>query len=318
MTKKVWILSDGKKGTENQSVGLANSMDYQNYILKTIDVKFPWTFLPPKLWFSPLKAVNKSKELFPDNSWPDIIIAAGRVCAAVAAEIRREAKGKTFVIFIQDPYMDPKNFDVVIAPEHDEIKGDNVIKAFGALHNVTTDKLKKASSHHNNLIEYLPKPRVAILIGGKNRHYKMSPELMEQYGSQLRHIAKRKTISYMVTGSRRTPVACLQAFKRGLGSAPAFIWNGRGDNPYYAFLDAADIVIVTADSVSMVSEAMFTNKPLYVMELEGKSVKLDKFLASVYKKKIAQPFSKDVEKWAYAPVDTMEKVVAEIKKFLPK
>lgn len=318
MTKTVWILSDGKKGTENQSVGLANAMGWKNYLLKPIDVKFPWTLLPPRLWFDPLKAVKKSKELFPDNTWPDILIAAGRICAAVAAEIRRQAQGKTFVIFIQDPYMDPKNFDVVITPEHDDIQGDNVIKVFGALHNVTADKLKKASSHHNNLIEYLPKPRVAVLIGGKNRHYKMTPALMEQYGSQLRHIAKRKTISYMVTGSRRTPVACLQAFKKGLGSAPAFVWNGRGDNPYYAFLAAADIVIVTSDSVSMVSEAMFTNKPLYVMELEGKSAKLDKFLASVYKKQRARPFSKDIEKWSYASVDTMGKVSVELKKFLPK
>jgi mitochondrial fission protein ELM1 len=318
MTKTVWVLSDGKKGTENQSIGLAQALGYNNYILKPISVNFPWTLLPPDLWFNPLSAVKKNKDLFPDDNWPDILIAAGRICAAVAAEIRSRAKGKTFVIFIQNPYIQADKFDVVIAPEHDNVKGENVINTFGALHGLTFEKLKQASSRHNNLIEDLPNPRVAVLIGGKNKHYKMAPSLMEQYGSQLRHIAKRKTVSYMVTGSRRTPIQCLQAFKRGLGSAPAFIWNGRGDNPYHAFLSAADIIMVTADSVSMISEAIYTNKPVYILELEGKSSRLDNFIESAYKKKYARPFKKDIETWRYKPLDTMQQVLDALKKYLPK
>ncbi len=318
MIKKIWILSDGKKGTENQSIGLATAMGFSNYTLKPISVKFPWTFLSPNLWFNPLKAVIKSKELFPGNDWPDILIAAGRVCSAVAAEIRRLSGGKTFVIFIQNPYIDASNFDVVIAPEHDNIKGDNVIKTFGSLHGISTAKLKEAFSRHSNLIEDLPKPRVAVLIGGKNKHYKMSPQKMEEYGSQLRHIAKRKTISYMITGSRRTPVACLQGFKKGLGSAPSFIWNGRGDNPYHAFLAAADIIMVTADSVSMISEAIYTNKPIYIMKLEGKSSRLDQFFSSACKKKYVRPFNKDLEVWKYPPIDTMGDIISKLEKFLPK
>lgn len=318
MAKTVWVLSDGKKGTENQSIGLARALGYGSFELKKITAKFPWSFLPPKLWVSPLKAIKSDDQELSLGPWPDILITGGRICAAVAAEIRRQAAGKTFTIFIQDPYLSPDNFDIVIAPEHDSLQGANVIKTFGSLHNLSQEKLQEAKSDHANLINNLPAPRVAVLIGGKTRHYKMTSRLMEQYGSQLRHIAKRYTISYMVTGSRRTPLPCLQAFKRGLGSAPSYLWNGRGPNPYLTFLATADVIMVTSDSISMISEAAFTNKPIYILELEGSSRKFDKFIKLLYEKGIARPFSKEVVTWEYEPVDTMGQLLKDLKKYLPK
>ncbi len=295
MTRTTWILTDGKKGTENQCLGLASLLGLKP-IIKTITPRFPWCFLPPSFWFSPLKGITGLEE---NEPWPDILIAASRSGAPVAKEIRRLSEGKTFTIFLQNPYIDPKNFDVVIAPQHDQLRGPNVISFLFPFHGVTSKVLRDAHKKFDKLLGHLSSKKVAVLLGGKTRHYTMTPDMMELYGIQLRHIAKRHPMGYMVTSSRRTDQKCFEAFKRGLGSAPRFIWDGTGENPYMGFLAHADVILVTADSVSMISEAVSTGKPVYLLKLKGRSKRLDAFHRSLLEKGCVRFFQGKLEDWTY-------------------
>jgi mitochondrial fission protein ELM1 len=309
MTQITWILTDGKKGTENQCIGLASLLGL-NPIIKKITPKFPWSILPAHLWFSPLKGVTG---LEGEEKWPDILIAASRSAAPVAKEIRRQSNGRTFTIFLQNPYISPKNFDVVIAPQHDQLNHPNVISTLCPFHCVTPQALTTAYAHYNGLLGNLSSKKIAVLLGGKTRHYQMTPAIMEMYGIQLRNIAKRQPMGYMVTASRRTDEKCFEAFKQGLGSAPRFIWDGMGDNPYMGFLAHADIIIVTADSVSMISEAVSTGKPVYLLKLKGHSKKLDAFHQSLLDKGCIRFFNGKLEQWTYTLPHNTDHIINTLK-----
>ena len=308
MPQTAWILTDGKKGTENQCIGLASILGLQP-IIKKITPKFPWSFLPPQFWIRPLGGITG---LEGDQEWPDILIAASRSAAAVAKEIRHLSHGKTFTIFLQNPYISPKNFDAVIAPYHDRLKGSNVISTLFPFHCVTEKALDTARKEYENRLGNLSSTKVAVLLGGKTRHYQMDPETMETYGMQLRNMAKRQPMAYMVTASRRTDEKCFDTFKHGLGSTPRFIWDGTGDNPYMGFLAHADIIIVTADSVSMISEAVSTGKPVYLLELKGHSKKLGAFHKALLEKGCIRFFRGKLEKWTYSTEKNTSSVIEQL------
>lgn len=308
MGKTAWILTDGKKGTENQCIGLAQALSLQP-IIKRIQPKFPWSILPPHLWMSPLKGV---KGIESHEPWPDILIAASRSAGPVAKEIRRLSQGKTFVIFLQNPYISPSHFDVVIAPQHDQLKGKNVIETLGALHGITPKVLEEAYEHHKKTFAHLPLKKVSILLGGKTHHYEMTPQMMGQYGTLLKKAANSQKVGYLVTASRRTSEECFAHFKEGLGDTPCYIWDGKGDNPYTGFLAHSDVILVTEDSVSMISEAIATGKPVYLLTLKGHSKRLSRFHNALLEKGCVRLFEGSLEPWAHESVDTMTHVVEQL------
>src|SRR3546814_9290061 len=77
----------------------------------------------------------------------------------------------------------------------------------------------------------------------------------------------------MSTPSRRTGRRNEEILRRGRAGLPAEIWDGDGENPYFGILALADHVVVTGDSVNMVSEAASTGKPVHVVHLQGSSAK---------------------------------------------
>jgi hypothetical protein len=92
----------------------------------------------------------------------------------------------------------------------------------------------------------------------------------------------------------------LEARLKGLN---AFIWDGSGENPYFAMLGLADAIVVTADSVNMVSEAAATGKPVHVVPLEGGSKKFARFHRAMEEAGITRPFRGAIEQWTYRPPD---------------
>src|SRR5438552_4092296 len=108
---------------------------------------------------------------------------------------------------------------------------------------------------------------------------------------------------------RATPARLAEARLRftRLAGLPAEIWDGSGDNPYYAYLAAADALLVTADSVSMISEAAATGKPVHILELAknrwGGDGKFARFHATIREAGITRPFTGEIESWSYSPLD---------------
>jgi mitochondrial fission protein ELM1 len=105
----------------------------------------------------------------------------------------------------------------------------------------------------------------------------------------------------VVTPSRRTGEAGLTVLRERLAELPVAIWDGAGDNPYYAYLAIADALLVTADSVSMVSEAAATGKPVHILGLDGGDAKFARFHETMRKAGITRPFTGQIECWSYKP-----------------
>ncbi|MHB8454398.1 MAG: mitochondrial fission ELM1 family protein [Acidiferrobacterales bacterium] len=309
-----WVLTDGKPGMENQCLGLAEALGLR-IERKHIHARLPWKLLPPRLWFSPLRAGGPGSDpLRPP--WPDMLIATGRATVAPAIAIRRASRGATFTVQIQNPGAAFDQFDMVVPPHHDCCVGPNVFSTRGALHRVTPERLAVEAAHLIPELAHLPRPLVAVLVGGTNRVYRMTPEIGRNLARQLAALARECGAGILVTSSRRTDESVQAALREALATTQAVIWNGTEDNPYFGYLGMADFVVVTADSVSMVSEACSTGKPVYVVEPEGGSVKFRRFHDSLRADGITRRFTGVLERWNYVPLDDTARVAAEVRRRL--
>jgi mitochondrial fission protein ELM1 len=239
-----------------------------------------------------------------------LLIASGRQAIPYARMIRRRSKGKTFTVVLQDPRVDPSNFDLVWAPAHDRLEGPNVISTLVSPHRLTRARLAEEARRIEALVAHLPHPRVAVLLGGTNAVYTFSEATAARVAAQLAALTERFHAGLMVTPSRRTGEAQTRIIAEALKGKAAIVWDGAGENPYFGFLGQADAVVVTCDSVNMVGEAAFTGKPVYVIELDGGSPKFRRFLDGIYASNAARPFAGMLESWEYATLNATN-VVAE-------
>lgn len=311
-SKTCWVVTDiGKIGTENQCIGLAEALGL-NPIIKRVKARGIWRFLPASCWFNSLKGLSHVHDrLMPP--WPDLIIGAGRSSVAPTAAIRKITNGHTQVVQLQNPLINPEMFDAVIAPHHDNLSGRNVIVTEGALHRVTKERLSQESKKFISMVSSLPKPLVTVLIGGSNRCYKVEPKDMDEMGKRLKALAFNEGVGLAVTVSRRTEPQNREALVKSLQGAPAVIWMGEGENPYFGFLGLADHIIVTCDSVSMTSEACFTGKPVYTYFFKGGSVKFNRFHDYFQQKGYTKPFKDKLFSHTYPLLDEEERVLKKLK-----
>jgi mitochondrial fission protein ELM1 len=307
-----WILTDGKIGMVNQCLGLARALGHDPDI-KTIDLRRPWAWLPPGLTPAKTSVITAdSTPLAPP--WPDLLIASGRKSVAPAQAIRRASGGATFCVQIQDPGISPGAFDLVVAPAHDQLRGANVVSTVGAMQGIDPAALDAARVAFAERVGRLPRPLAGVLLGGDNAVYRMTPEIGTTLAAQLHALAADQGWGLAITPSRRTPVFVLEAIRNALTGLDVDIWDETGPNPYLGFLAHADSLIVTGDSVNMVSEAAATGKPVHVVHLEGGSKKFSRFHEALATRGITRPFTGALEQWAYDPPDDMAMVVDEIQR----
>jgi len=308
-----WVVTDGKAGMEIQCLGLAEALGVTPAV-KRVSVGKPWRWLPAGLIRDALATLGpKGDRLAPP--WPDLWIASGRQTVPLTRDMKRLSGGKTFTVQIQNPVLDPALFDLIVTPEHDRLRAANVLTTRGSLGRVTPERLAAAAAAFAPLYARLPARRVAVLIGGNNKAFRLDGGTMTRLTGQLAALA-REGWGLMITPSRRTGARNEDILRRGLEGLPAAIWDGRGDNPYFGILGLADHVIVTGDSVNMVSEAASTGKPVHVVHLQGRSAKFDRFHAALVQAGITRPFTGTLEEWSYAPLDETQRIAGEIRRRL--
>jgi mitochondrial fission protein ELM1 len=183
-----------------------------------------------------------------------------------------------------------------------------VVETFGALHRVTRERLAAEADKFRASVAHLPRPLVCVLIGGPNRAYAMTTETIAGLAHKLRGLGA----GLAVTPSRRTGAMNLATLRSALAGAPAVVWDFAGDNPYFGWLGLADAIVVTADSVSMASEACCTGKPVFVAELPGGNPKFRAFHMGLRQAGFTRPFEGRLESWSYEPLDDTGMVAAEV------
>ncbi|MGI4850405.1 MAG: mitochondrial fission ELM1 family protein [Janthinobacterium lividum] len=313
--KTCWIIcDDGKVGTEHQCVGLANSLGLQPKIIR-VQGRGIWKYLPASLWTFPLKGMTSVDGPL-RSPWPDIIIGAGRLSAAPVAYIRKITQGQTKVIQLLNPRINPKCFDLVVAPEHDGLIGPNVLQTRGALHLLTQERLNKEGKRFSDHIKNFKKPLVAVLIGGRSHHYPVKSTEIFEMAQRLKRLANTYHAHLMVTFSRRTSQDIRQIFQETLKDTSALVWTREDDNPYYAFLSLANYIIVTCDSISMTSEACFTGKPVYSYFFKGGSQKFHNFHQAFQAQGYTRSFKDQLEPWSYPPLNELSRITDIVRQYI--
>lgn len=304
----IQVVSDGRTGMENQALGLAEAV--QRLTPADISVRrIRWRPVLDKLP-SALKAswmldlASDPTEPAAGEAWPDLWIATGRATLPMSARVRARSGGKTLVVQTQDPRWRNDAYDLIVAPAHDRIEGPNVLSITGSPHRVTAARLAEGAAAFADRLESLPRPRVAVLIGGRSRAF----DLTEAHAADLAdHIAAAVEAvggSLMLTFSRRTPGAAKAVMTARLSHLPGLIWDGEGPNPYFAFLNFADHILVTEDSANMAAEAASTGKPVHILPMVPLKP-ADKFArlhADLRERGAARPFDGSLEGWTYPPL----------------
>ncbi len=310
-----WVVTDGKAGMQSQCVGLAEALGFEP-VIKHVALRAPWRQLSPYFRLGHAHAfADGSDPLAPP--WPDLLIATGRHSIAASLYIReqsRRAGERTVTVQIQNPVLSPRYFDLVIVPQHDRLSGPNVISTLGALHRVTPELLKREAAALVPQVAHLPRPYLGVLIGGPNAAYRFGEEEMTRLAQLLVRAADESGGSLLVTPSRRTGERNLALLREILGARPSFIWDGTGTNPYFGMLGLADALVVTSDSVNMVSEAVATAKPVHVFDLPGGTAKFGRFHEALRERGLTRPFDGTLVTAApVAPVNDMARAAEAVR-----
>ncbi|XP_021892446.1 mitochondrial fission protein ELM1-like [Carica papaya] len=256
---------------------------------------------------------NMACETF-EKDGPLLVVASGRDTVTVASSIKQLARDNVFVVQIQHPRSQLDRFDLVITPRHDyypltphaqkqipwflrrwitprEPPGRNVILTVGALHRIDFAALRNAASAWHDELAPLLKPLLVVNIGGPASNCPYGADLAKQLASML-HSVLWSCGSLRISFSRRTPERVSKILMQEFSSNPkVYIWDGKGPNPHLGHLAWADAFVITADSVSMLSEACSTGKPVYVVGAERCTWKFADFQKSLQERGVVRPFT---------------------------
>ena len=310
---RAWILCSGKVGHEANCRGVAAALgvaaeDRLVRPRKLFDLLAPWGPVDPH------DAPGRGGLL--DPPFPDICFAAGRVTVPYLRKLKKASGGRTFTVFLQDPRTGAGAADVIWVPEHDRLRGENVIVTLTSPHPLRPDRLAAARLQPDPRIARLKAPRAAMVLGGPSGVYRFEPADVEALAGVARQIL-REGRSLMATPSRRTPPELTQAIRNaaraeGAGEDRAFVWDGSGENPYLQMLAHADAVLATADSVNMVGEAAATGAPVYVYEPTGGPSKTTAFVEKLIAGGYARRWVGRFEDWRYEPLDATGVIAREV------
>lgn len=207
---------------------------------------------------------------------PTLALGCGRLAALATRAVRAHAAR---AVQILNPRLDLGQWDLVIAPRHDRLQGANVIELVGSLNPVDDAWLAQARAHHAAL-ENLPAPRTAVLLGGPTRAVPFNRGALEVLLAKLEFQLQAEGGSLILCGSGRTPRAWASLLRERYGQDGHRVWMeaSDGENPFAGALAWAERIVVSPDSVNMVSEACATGLPVFVAEPGRASGRVRDFL----------------------------------------
>ncbi|GGA87161.1 nucleoside-diphosphate sugar epimerase [Arenimonas soli] len=269
-----WTLHDGAAGHRRQALALAQALAPEGREL-CLQTAAPWSWLAPRRLPGAERAFGPAF-LAALESPPALAIGAGRR-AALATRLLRERGAR--VVQVLHPRLPTTHWDLVVAPEHDGRTGANVITLCGSLNPVDDAWLAQGRRDFPALGQ-LPGPRTVVLLGGPTPAVRFDRGAFEVMAAKLEHWLAMDGGSLLVIGSRRTPAKLAALARTYWADVPGQRWfdAGDGENPYAGALGWADRIVVSPDSVNMVSEACATECPVYVPEPQRASGRVRRYL----------------------------------------
>jgi uncharacterized protein len=321
---QIWVISDGTAGMRLQAIALGEALiatDIKNqtslddiisnpsWLLRHLPRLCP--FLPKALLLSWLGAIGSrlSKEK------PAIIITCGRRMAGTSIALNRLSKVHavgTRTIHIQDPRLPPHYFDILIVPQHDSVRGANVVTSLASLNRLDMSKIADAANQLGEKWRALPTPRVAVLLGGTNRRYGISAMMAKDMARRLANFATKTGANLALIPSRRTPADLLTQLTAALGPLSYVVMDQAENNPYPGILGLVDAVIVTSDSVNMISEATITGLPILIAEWQSETGRIGAFHDAMMSAGHIAPMRDQLPQDGFTPLVEMPEILKSV------
>jgi len=308
MTKlKGLLLTEGMHGMISQVEGLAKALDL-DFIHEKIEINNFWKLFPPKV--TPVQDFVFKNKI---DSQFDVVISCGRKSVIPSIYLKKKFKNKIINIHIQEPKVFLDNFDFVVVPEHDGLKGNNVLTSKGAVHYLTDDELDQNENYLKSRINN-QKKIVTLILGGPTRYYDYNNQVIDGIFSKIEQNFLKNNYQVIIIPSMRTPQNIIEKAKNYFDKDQIIIPNV-DKKAYLSSLKISDHIIVTCDSTSMISEAAITGKPIYIAQMPAiKNNQRFKSFFNLFKSlNIIKELNNSIENWTYTKLNETNKIANQIR-----
>ena len=301
---KALLLTEGMHGMISQVEGMAKALNTE-FSHKIVRLNFPWSLIPPK--FTPIsEIILKDKIYLTENENIGLIISCGRK-SVIPSIFLKKKNPKIFTIHIQNPKVSFKNFNAIIAPEHDNLNGDNVFSSKGAIHYITESEINKAKPY---LMDKVKNQKiVALILGGPNKYYSFDKNQLIKIFNVIRSNFIYKGYKVIIIPSIRTPKMIIDLASKEF-RADGHVVNSVDKQAYLSSLALATNIVVTCDSTSMISEVAISGKPIFVAHMKPKrnNYRFKKFFKLFKEMGVIKDLGEKVENWEYSKINEAERI----------
>ena len=272
MEKTLWLLLDNRRGSVGQAMGIARALGQRMNIVEKHLVYNTFSVLPNFLKGRTLLGIDRSKSDTLEAPFPDVVLSTSRRTVSAARYIRKASGFKTKIVHLMYPSGGGiQDMDMIIVPKHDDEKKHQNKKTFlitGAPTRIFADTVAEAKQKWDPIFANLPKPWISVIIGGAIKGKPWPLENAKVFADRLKEIHQQLGGSFLLTTSRRTGKEAEDIILSSLKDVPmyTYLWGEKKENPIMGFYACPDIITVTADSVSMCSEACGTGIPVLLYQ----------------------------------------------------
>jgi mitochondrial fission protein ELM1 len=255
---RIWVLLGHRKGDNNQLLALAHGLGHP---FETRSLRYNvLRRLSKSLLGRSLVSVEPDARKWIKPPWPDLVFGIGHRSVPVARYIRHASGRRAKIVQLGNPRLDPKHFDLVITmPQYGLRPTGRVLRLPLAM--ASPHPEEKATEEEHDFLEALPRPHRLMVIGGPNRHWRVNEADAAAAARTLMRRCDDDGGTLIVVGSPRTEPSVKDAVAEAIAGSRHHYVAGKMPR-YLCLLEDADEIHVTADSVSMLSEAIFTGKPV--------------------------------------------------------
>ena len=299
----IWLIDAYRAGERGQVRALVDALGWPSET-KALSYRSQ-VFLPHVLGQTTLRGITAEAASILRPPWPDLVISCGVRNEPVCRWIRAQSGGRTRYVHVGRPWASLDSFDLVITtPQYRVPQRPNVLHNMLTLHSVTAQRLAAARSEWAGAFADLPGPHFAVIAGGNSGPFTFGPKAATRLARQASQVAREHGGSLLVSTSSRTAGAAIDALQAGI-DVPNYFYRWRPEdtaNPYLGILAWADRLIVTGDSIAMLSEACATGKPVKIFDLGGmrggdsgeRDFRVGASLYAVLMRWFWQPLSRDI------------------------
>ena len=261
---RIWLLLGHRRGDNNQVLALGEALGLP---FETRTMSYKWTTRPRlKLFPESIGHLKAESRQWLQPPWPDLVIGVGRRTVPVARWIKKQSGGSTKLVRVGHPRAPNALFDLVVTTRQYPVPpGENVLTLPLAMNRFR--KAPERTAEERAWLDAQPRPHLLLSLGGPASMWKLDNDALRDASGKLARRARELGGTLIVVGSPRTPDDAWRIVRE---AAPASGHVTFADNSvrYPVLLADADEQFVTADSVSMISEAVMTGKPVGLIPVE--------------------------------------------------